>query len=31
MKNKNKFNQPSRIISIDENDNILEHRSWWLI
>ena len=27
MKNKNKFNQPSRIISIDENDNILEHRS----
>ena len=30
MKNKNKFNQPSRIISIDENDKILEHRSWWL-
>mgnify|MGYP001176522438 FL=1 len=27
MKNKNKFNQPSRIISIDENDKILEHRS----
>ena len=27
MENKNKFNQPSRIISIDENDEILEHRS----
>ena len=27
MKNKNKFNQPSIIISIDENDKILEHRS----
>ena len=27
MKNKNKFNQPSRIISIDENEKILEHRS----